>query len=118
MNTNDNDQSTDNDIKLRKLRKLCGILVHELRNPLISVATKVDGTKRHLPGLVKAYREAERLKADIPYINPIILKLYENSNESLKKNVLDCLEKLNDFWDKVDELIPNEQESTHGKQNK
>ncbi len=60
MNKNDNTNPTDDTAKLQELRNLCGSPAHELRNPLLSVSSMVDGAKMHLPALVKAYGEAGR----------------------------------------------------------
>lgn len=57
--------------KLQIMRSLSATIAHELRTPLRTIHSSVEGIKDYLPALIDTYELAKSKKMNIPYINPI-----------------------------------------------
>lgn len=70
--------------KLKTMKTIGASMAHELRTPLRTIASCVDGLKTHLPDFFTAYEKAKAANLDIPIIMPITYQALQHSLENIE----------------------------------
>ncbi|WP_032113774.1 sensor histidine kinase [Candidatus Paracaedibacter symbiosus] len=71
--------------RFQTIKAVAGAVAHEMRTPLLSIATIAYGLKRYLPILIKAYKSAKNEGSDIEKIEQHQLEFISQIPESIEK---------------------------------